>query len=167
MVVCAVLVIMAGVLMPNIAAIKRSRQIFEAQTTVGRAPLEARNEAVRSELPVEMKVEGTALVLSRVTKEKDEQEFKRVDLGSDLRIESAQLNGNASDLGSWKWTVYPDGSSDSGGLQFAVGNAREGLQLSRDGDGKWVQGDLPAATDSTWTAGELQPIGPSGAQPNG
>ena len=65
-VVCAVLVIIAAAIVPNLVAITRSRSLKDLEAGVARLPLEARNEALQTHTPVRLRVSGTTLVMERV-----------------------------------------------------------------------------------------------------
>jgi type II secretory pathway pseudopilin PulG len=176
-VVITILVLMAAAVMPNLVAIARSRQFYNAEQTLWRLPMEARNEASKSQEPVTLRLEGDTFVMERPKPDDDQnntttnvqnssqnnqdmEEVKRVDFSGGLHAESARKNGDTSDLASWKWTVYPDGTSDSGGVAFTEGNSRKSLVLSATADAHWIQGDLPTNDDNDhWPAGQLQTRG--------
>jgi hypothetical protein len=101
-----------------------------------------------------IKVEGASLLLTRTVEGSVAQEVRRVQLGSDIRIDRAQLNDQSVDTTSWEWSVYPDGSSDRGGLQFRVERRTMSLRLSADGDVRWETGSLPDPGRDRWQAGE-------------
>jgi hypothetical protein len=74
-------------------------------------------------------------------------------------VTGAQLNGNTTDLASWKWQAYPDGTSDNGALILKIGNrsAEESLYMPADGAARWVDGEPPQPSDDFWAAGVIQP----------
>lgn len=154
-VVCAVLIIIAAAIVPNLFAITRSRRLQDLEGNIARLPAEARNEAQQTQTPVRLRVSGTMLVMEQVPANDAPQQVKAVDMGDSLQVDTVQLNGQPSDVGSWAWTVYPDGSADSGGIQFSEGKAQKSLILSPTGTAQWVSGDLPDQSQDQWTAGQL------------
>ena len=160
-VVISVLALMAALVVPNMVAIKRSQDLRDLEASLLRAPAEARNEARKTRQPVTLRVEGDALVMERGASDEEEEaeEVKRVVFGERLRIESAQIAGEPIDVASWQWAAYPDGSADTGGLEFVEGEARKSLVLSGDRSARWVEGELPQMTEDRWPAGELEQRG--------
>ena len=65
-VVCAVLVVIAAALVPNLLAFTRSRSLKDLEANVARLPAEARNEALKSQTPIRLRVSGTTLVMEQV-----------------------------------------------------------------------------------------------------
>jgi type II secretory pathway pseudopilin PulG len=154
-VICAVLLIIAAAIVPNLLAITRSRSLKDLEADVARLPAEARNEAVQTDTPVRLLISGTMLVMEQVPATGDPQQIKEVDLGDSLQVETVELNGTPTDVGSWEWTVYPDGSADSGGIQFSEGQAQDSLILSSTGTAQWISGELPDQSQDQWPAGQL------------
>jgi type II secretory pathway pseudopilin PulG len=154
-IILVVLVLMAALVVPNLLSMLRSRSIFAEEQAVLRAPLTARTLARRSKVAVALKLQGNAIVIEKHKDDNSDEEVKRVPLDS-LRVRSTHKNGNAEDQGTWKWTVYPDGTSDTGGIEFAEGAVKKSLALSANADARWVDGDLPNTSDDTWQAGQLQ-----------
>jgi prepilin-type N-terminal cleavage/methylation domain-containing protein len=154
-IVCVVLVLMAAIVIPNMIGMMRSRALFAEEQAVLRVPRDVRSQAVHDKLPVLLRVDGNVLVVDRHKDEGDDEEITRIRLDA-LQIRSARLNGKSVDMSSWKWTVYPDGTSDTGGLEFAEGATQKSLALSANADARWVQGTLPDTSDDTWQAGQLQ-----------
>ena len=73
-----------------------------------------------------------------------------------MQVEDARQDGRDADTGSWQWTVYPDGSADDGGLEFAEGSQERALLLSSDGSARWLTRGLPDAAPNRWPAGQLR-----------
>lgn len=158
-VVIIVITLFAMIIVPSFIAMRRSRAYFDLEASVARLPIDAYNEARSGNRPAQLRVEGNALVIERVTADSDTQEIRRVELTSEMQVDRVQKNGESSDLTSWKWTVYPDGSADSGGVEFLVGGSHKSLALHKDGKSQWLSGDLPDATEEKWQAGEIQKRG--------
>ncbi len=158
-VVVTIIALLALVVVPNFTAIRRSRAYFDLEASIIRTPTDAYNEARNSKRPVQIRFDGTSLVIERVIVDSDPEEVKRIELTSDIQVESVQLGSSSSDLSSWKWTVYPDGSADSAGVSFITGSSHKSLVLHKDGKSQWMDGDLPDSSDDKWQAGEIQKRG--------
>lgn len=156
------LLVMATLVLPGVVALKRSSDARALEDAIARLPIEAKNEARKSQVPVVMKVDGSTLVISRQPDTGALEEVKHVDLGTDFRIEKAQQNGQDTSPNEWQWTVYPDGSADAGGLEFSEGSKPKAMVLSKDGGIRWLQDRLPETGQDQWQAGMLQP--PQGSQ---
>ncbi len=155
-VVLFVLVLLTTAIVPRVVALQKSRHLKDVEAGIIRLPAEARNEAVRSGVPVQVRIDGAALVLERVPAGGSPEEVKRVPLGRDLIVSGAEKAGQPADAGSWLWTIYPDGSADAGGIEFTEGTARKSLLLSSDGSAGWVSGGLPDGLPERWPAGQLE-----------
>jgi type II secretory pathway pseudopilin PulG len=165
-VVITILAMMAALIIPNFLAMKRSREIRDAESALMRLPSEARIEARRSATPVTLRVEDTTLVMERAatTDEPDATEVKRLELPEEIRVDAARLGTESSDIGSWVWTVYPDGSAERAGLEFVEGDSsrRHSLLLPAGSNesSRWLEGELPLDNENErWTAGELEQRG--------
>ena len=154
-VVLFVLVLVTTAIVPRVVALQKSRLIKNREATIIRLPAEARNEAARSGVPVRLRIDGTALVVERAPVGGQPEEVKRVTLGPGIQVSDVEQSGQSASISSWQWTVYPDGSADSGGIQFAEGTAQKSLLLAADGSIRWRAGDLPEGLPEHWSAGGL------------
>jgi len=172
---CAVIVVvavLAASVIPNLVALKRTRDIRKVEASVQRLPLQARVEARLGRVPVVMRVEGDELVLERrppapragadgsaAAAEAEAEVFKRVPLGEDIRIDAIQQGVETVDVASWEWTVYPDGSCNAVNLEFVEGDARKSLVVPSEGDARWVTGEEIEPAEERWAAGEIEQRG--------
>jgi hypothetical protein len=152
-VVLVVLFIIASMVFANLATVTKSRALKDLEGKVARLPTPARNDAVRLNTPVQLRIQGTTLVEEQVPDSGEPTQLTNLDLGQDLTVDRVQLNGQDSDSGTWTWTAYPDGSSDSGGIEFSESGAQKALVLPSTGGAEWVNGALPDETQDTWPAG--------------
>lgn len=159
-VVLFVLLLLATAVVPRAVALQRSRRLKDREGRIARLPALCRNEAVRAGVPVRLRADGSALVMERAPVGGAAEEVRREPLGAGLTLDAAQSDGRFVDAGAWQWTVYPDGSGDSGGLEFAEGASRKSLRLPSGGGARWVAGDLPDTLPERWPAGSLQPHAP-------
>ncbi|MBV9852673.1 MAG: hypothetical protein JO250_23685 [Armatimonadetes bacterium] len=157
------LLLIAAAVVPNVFALLRARRLADLEGRVARLPAEARSAAVREQVPVRLRVDGDTLVLETVAADGTADPIRQVALGDSLAVDTVQTNGQAADAGPWRWTAYPDGSSDDGGITFVEGAKRLSLVLPAHGDSRWIRGDLPDQDADQWPAGSLQPHGASGA----
>ena len=159
LIVMAVLVIAAAAIMPSIVAAENSRKAKALEASIIRFPLEAKDEAVRSQGPVRIRVESDSLVMERVPLDssgtQQPESVKTLSLGSNVQVENTQDAGTSTSDASWSWTTYPDGSSDAGGIQFSIDSAEKSLVLPATGPPQWINGPLPDQTQQKWQAGQL------------
>jgi len=155
-IVILILLLAAALIIPSIKSIQQSRAIKDLEGSVARLPIEAKNDAVKSQVPVTLLVQNNELVLQEAPATGAATTIKQVALGQDLQVTAAQLNGQTADPGTWTWTAYPDGTSDAGGLQFTEGSAIRSLVLYKDGTSNWKTGELPDVSTQQWPAGQLQ-----------
>jgi prepilin-type N-terminal cleavage/methylation domain-containing protein len=183
-VVCAILALLATAVMPNLVAQRRSQALRSTAAAVLRLPTEARNQAAALKVPVALLLDGGDLVLERMATDDattnttnpanamggpvsrlgvsnatqgEGDVLKRVALGGEVQVESAQAAGEGIDPGAWRWVVYPDGSADEGGLVLQFGSQRRTLYLPPDGPARWIAGDeMPDPTQERWPAGEVE-----------
>ncbi len=155
-VVLFILLLMTTAVVPRVVALQKSRRLKDVEARIIRLPAEARNEAVRSGTPVRLRVDGAALVIERAPLNGTPEEVKRVTLGTGIGVDSVEQDGQPANVGSWQWTVYPDGSADADGIQFGEGAAQKSLRLFSDGSARWLLGNLPDGTPERWPAGQLR-----------
>jgi Tfp pilus assembly protein FimT len=158
-IVLVVLMLFVGLVVPNLAAVKRSRELAVVEASIARLPIQARNEALTAKTPVTIRVSGSSLIMERTPTTGEAQSVRQVDLIDGIQIEAAQLNGQTVSGDGWKWTVYPDGTSDSGGLQFIEGSLQKSLLMTDKSETRWLGEALPDTTQDRWQAGELQQRG--------
>ncbi len=168
-VVISVVALMAALVMPNLVAMKRSRDLRALEASLVRLPAEARTEARRLNSQVVLRVDGDALVMERRRQQArdardgddDPEEIKRLTLGDGLRVDAARKGSESVDLASWFWIVYPDGSAERAHLDIREGDATKSLLLPPDGEGRWVSSeeleDLGEyGEEEFWPAGEVE-----------
>ena len=164
-VVITILALMAALILPSFLAMKRSREMRDAESALIRLPAEARVEARRSAAAVTLRVEDETLVMERAGTEDapDPVEVKRLELPEGIRVDAARSGADSTDVASWKWVVYPDGSAETAGLEFVEGeSARHSLMLPATGgeSSRWVPGELPQDNENDrWSAGEIEKRG--------
>lgn len=157
MVVIAVLTLMAGFITPNLVALQRSRTTRSLEAAVVRLPAEAREEARRSGKTVTLRVEDDTLVVEhKATSEQDATEVKRLSLAGQLQVDEAQTNGESTDLASWEWTIYADGTSRPAKLIFKEGASAKALLFSAEGDARWAKSVDDTTDEERWEAGGLE-----------
>lgn len=166
--VVVLLFLAAALVSPNLVAIRNSRKAADMRAAIVRLPIEARNEARKSGQAVRLRVADSALVLERIsatteTSSKvidqgtsDAVEVKRVELGSDWKVDGVWTDGQESGTDDWKWDVSPDGSATNGAIRFQENGATHSLSLQTDGGSSWENGDPKDTRQEEWTAGELE-----------
>ncbi len=154
-VVILIMLLLAALIMPRIAAFQKTRQIKDLEGSIYRLPIEARNESVRAQVPVRLRVDNNALVMERVPMGGNPEQVKQVALTSDIQVDSVQKGGQSTDTGSWNWTAYPDGTADSAGIQFVEGTLERSMALPSNGNPVWTLGALTANGPDSWPSGQL------------
>jgi prepilin-type N-terminal cleavage/methylation domain-containing protein len=161
-VVITVLSVMAALILPNMVAIQRSRELRLLKAQIQRLPQEAKMEARKSNAPIVLRVDADALVMERIPvgdeAGDDPVEIRRVALNSDIRAERARKGQETIDLASWEWRVYPDGSCASTNLEFSEGDLTEALVIETAGDAYWATGD-EVDQEQEWAAGDIETRG--------
>jgi prepilin-type N-terminal cleavage/methylation domain-containing protein len=159
LIVLTILIVTAAAVMPRVVAYEESQRAKALEASIIRLPIEARNEAVKSQVPVRIRVDGDMLMMERmpldITGTQQPQTVKQLSLGNDIQVENVQTQDSAGTSSSWAWTAYPDGSADTGGIQFVINSAEKSLVLPAKGDPQWVDGPLPDQTQQKWQAGSL------------
>ncbi|MDR3707046.1 MAG: prepilin-type N-terminal cleavage/methylation domain-containing protein [Capsulimonadaceae bacterium] len=162
-VVMAILLIAAAAALPRVVAYERSRAESDTEAQIARLPADAAMQAVALGMPVRIRATGSSLVeesvtpdtTGAVTTDSQADQIKEIQLGDDLRIRNAEINGTMSNEGTWEWMVYPDDSSDKGELDFGEGAAHMSLVISDHATSQWISGDVPDQSLDTWDAGSL------------
>lgn len=159
LIVLAILVITAAAIMPNVVAYVNSQQAKSMEASIIRFPLDAKDEAVKDQMPVRVRLDGDTLIMEKMpldpTGTQQPQQVKQLQLGSNVSVENEQVANTASNGEAWEWTAYPDGSSDGAGIQFSFGSVEKSLILPANGDPQWTDGQLPDQTQQKWQAGQL------------
>lgn len=162
-VVIMILLVTAAAAMPRIVAYENSRKETDTLAKIARLPSEAAAQAASLGVPVRLRDSGDSLIMEKVTPDAsgtvtpDSQadQIKEVELGSTIQIDNAQLDGKIANAGTWIWTVYPDGSSDTGALEIAEGSSKSSMVISDHGTSLWLSGEMPDQTQDIWDAGAL------------
>jgi hypothetical protein len=148
--------------MPNLVAIKRSRELRELEWALQRLPAQARDEARLRNARVILRIDGDDLVLSQVRTSDggpadttELEEIKRVPLGKNLRIDAARKGAETISSSEWEWAAYPDGSSDEANLEVVEGDTAKSLVLPANGEARWNTDDESGGGEP-WQAGEVE-----------
>lgn len=169
-VIIFVLALIAGYVLPHVASYLDERDEMTLEGQIARLPAQVKNDAVRLQQPVALTIQGNALVIEETppqewqTVNSSQQTqvtqgitvLQQLDLGSNIQITSVQTQGQPADLGTWTWTVYPDGSAEDEGLEFTIGRQTRSLVLQSDGDSRWLGTALPDQSPTQWSAGQLE-----------
>jgi type II secretory pathway pseudopilin PulG len=159
-VVITVLTVIAALILPNVVAIQRSREIRTTEAALQRLPLEAREESVRSKSPVMLRLDGEDLVMERIPigegADGEPVEVRRIALGAGIKLGRVRQKQETVDPASWEWRIYPDGSTTPTGLEFQEGEITKSLIIEAEGGTHWESGDESEIVEEMWTAGELE-----------
>src|SRR5687768_1564522 len=107
-VVITILAVMAASIMPNLVAIKQSRELRALEWTLQRVAAQARDEARQRNARVILSMDGDDLVMSLVRTAEGEtadtaelEEIKRVPLGKNLRIDAVRKGTETISSSEW------------------------------------------------------------------
>ncbi|HEX5322391.1 MAG TPA: hypothetical protein VFW40_01295, partial [Capsulimonadaceae bacterium] len=172
MVIILVVLLISALVLPKVVAFTRSRAQKDLEGSIARLPSEARADSVKNQMPVSISIQDNQLVEQKLPQavvqtqanggqpqqntNTQPQVIKQIDLGNDIQVASVEKNGQPADIGTWNWTVYPDGTADDAGVEFSEGSVTKSLILPAYGDSQWVSGNLPGQTPTQWPAGQLQ-----------
>ncbi|MGC4044508.1 MAG: type II secretion system protein [Armatimonas sp.] len=148
-VVITILAMMAALIVPNLVALKRSRDVLDAEAALLRLPDRARAEARKSKTTVSLRVEGDAVVMERTPLEEDPVEI--------TRLTSPQLTFSVST--DWIWNVRADGTADRATLEVMEGSNAKTMLLPPDGEPRFLtadEADQESPENEKWSAGELE-----------
>jgi type II secretory pathway pseudopilin PulG len=155
-VIVAILILLVAVIIPRYAAIENSEQLKSLESSVARLPAQALKDAVKDQAPVRLRFDGTSVVEEEVPLNGAIEQLNSIDLGSSIQVDQVQKNYMDGNPSSWDWTAYPDGTTDTGGVQLTVDSETRSLIIPASGQVDWVTGPLPDESQDQWTAGQLQ-----------
>ena len=156
-VVITILAMMAALVVPSVVAMKKSRDVRDREEAIRRLPSQALQAARDGKTAVTLRVDGSDLILEKSSPDDqaDAEEVKRVSLGS-FSVSAARQSGETTDAASFAWKVYPDGTAEAATLTIREGAGTKTLQLTPQGDARWLASGEAEQTSEKWTAGERE-----------
>lgn len=147
-VVITILAMMAALIVPNLVALKRSRDVLDAEAALLRLPARARAEARKGKATVALRVEGDDVVMERTPPEEDPTEI--------TRFNSKEITYSVD--ADWVWNVRADGTADRATLVIREGNGEKTILLPADGEPRILgpNEEIESPDTEKWTAGELE-----------
>jgi hypothetical protein len=155
-VIIVILLLIAAAIVPNVVSVLNSEQLKSTEATIARLPAMARADAVKNQNPVQLRFDGSSVVEEEVEANGNTDLLNTIDLGDSVQVDQSQKNYLNVDPSSWDWTAYPDGTSDTGGVEVLIDSEKRSLIISSSGDALWTTGPLPDESQDQWTAGQLQ-----------
>ena len=170
MTVCMILVVVAGLVLPNVVAIKRGRDRDEVYASVLRLVQRARESAIQSGTTYHLTATGgNTLVLQRdkapqegddprqaqVGQQAETEDVDQVALSSDVSLGDLRVGEKDSNASDFTLHFYPDGRSEGGGLELLYSGAKRNLVVTTRGLASLSDGALPTASEPDWEAGDL------------
>ena len=155
-VIVAILLLIAAAVIPNVVSVLDSEQLKSTEATIARLPAMARTDAVKDQNPVQLRFDGSSVIEEELEANGEVNQLQTIDLGDAVTVDQSQKNYTSVDPSSWDWTAYPDGTSDTGGLEVVIDSEKRSLIIPASGDAIWQTGPLPDESQDQWTAGELQ-----------
>ena len=169
-------IIAAGLITPNVVAIKQGRERDEVYNSVLRLFQRGRESSIQDGRNYELSVTGgNTLVLQRdkATQDGDDprqaqvgtpaetEDVDQVALTGDVSLGNLRLGDKDSNASDFIMHFYPDGRSEGGGLELVYNGAKRNVFVSTRGLASMADGDLPAATETDWEAGQYVQRGSS------
>jgi type II secretory pathway pseudopilin PulG len=180
-VVCIVLVAMTAIVLPNMLAIKRSRESWQFEQGLQRLVASASEEAINrnSEMVLTfddgnnqfvLSVEaqdpsstgvpiGTTQPVSLNGNSQDPTQrntVRSVKLPAGVTVQQYQKAGKSSNAGEWEIHFYPDATSDGGGVELSLGGASRTLYIDPRGTFTYSTKALPEPNSTEWPAGDYE-----------
>ena len=170
MVVTTVLVLVAGLITPNLVAIKQGRDRDEVYASVLRLVQRGRESAIRDGRNYELTVSGgnarssssgtrrsrraTIPGRRRSARSRRRRTWTGSPCPSDISLGDLQLGGKDSNASDFTMHFYPDGHSEGGGLELVYNGSKRNVAVTNRGLATLTEGGLPTANANDWEAGQ-------------
>ena len=159
-VVVTFLVLIAGMLGPNLAAFQDGQRIKSYLLNVRSLAMDGRETAFRTGSRTVMRYEdGEGFILEAVQSDATSERTQVRTVRSDRTPAPDRFIAGGSERGSgdWELSFYPDGRSDGGGVHFDLGGEGTSLVVNpRTGRSTIEAGAIPDFADDEWSAGDYE-----------
>jgi len=158
-VLIVVLAMLAGLVLPNLPNLKRSREHRDFRLAVRRLASQAREEAILSKSPVILRADEAdgRLVVEREAEDGSQGSVlasARAPAG--VQFERFILATGDVNAAEWSLRFQPDGRAEGGGLELSFDGDRFYLLVRPNGAGESGWGEAPLVEVDEWEAGELE-----------
>ncbi len=162
--VIAIVVLLAGIAMPNLLARRATREVTAFFVAVPDLAVFARERAQRDGRTVRIVFDDSRQVLSvetqsdaaEATDEQETSSLRDLPLPEEVQATNFRSEDNAVPSGDWALVFYPDGRSDGGAIEFDDSGRIRSLNVTPDGVARTSEGPLPSVDERRWPAGERE-----------
>jgi prepilin-type N-terminal cleavage/methylation domain-containing protein len=158
-VVIVLLALLAALIMPNLVAVKASRERNAFRSELRRLAVSAREDAIlRSSIRVLRYEDGSnAFLTSTVSEDGTPADSGRsVALPEGVRVDSFRVGAREVAGGEWEMRFQIDGSTEGGGVELSDGAFVYSLRFAEDGTVRLLEEELPNLSDERWSAGSYE-----------
>ena len=148
-VVLTLLLVTVAVVVPRVGPIEPGRRERAFWAALPGVVISARTEAIQTDAAVTVKISQDQTSI-------DLGDTPKLTLLSGVELAAFKQNGQAKQANDWELNFYPDGTADTGGVTFRMGDQVKSLSVDAKGVGKLTDGELPDDADQTWSAGEYE-----------
>ena len=154
MVVCMILVLIAGFVVPNVISMKASDDYHSTVSAIRRMALDARERAISSGKTEQLVYDDSAKAMEIQQLGDDGTATTQVTtpIADELAPTRFEIEGKDVASADFKLTFGADGHSNGGGIEFP----NLSVWVDQNGAPVIVDGALPEPTDRRWQAGELE-----------
>ena len=158
-VVIAVLVITAVMIMPAISRQKGQITQRDFVPALRRIVSSARTAAIDQSVTTYLSWDDSqakVILYKQGTADGGDEQLTSISVPNAFTTNSFVLNGESSNSGDWKLHFYPDGSSETGGVEFTDNGKTQYMLVNIRGIGQLAGGSLPETSSDHWPAGDYE-----------
>lgn len=160
MVVITLLVLMAAMVVPNLARLREAQQKRDFVSGLATFARQAREEAITGGQSVRLRLGDGESALEIVTTDLtsgDERTIRTRRFPDGFGTGQTRIEDTLAPGSEWQLTFFPDGSSVRGGIEITEGQRVYALVLDNEiGQPRLVEGNLPDLSQDRWAAGEIE-----------
>lgn len=160
MVVITLLVLMAAMVVPNLARLREAQQKRDFVSGLATFARQAREEAITGGQSVRLRLGDGESALEIVTTDLtsgDERTIRTRRFPDGFGTGQTRIEDTLAPGSEWQLTFFPDGSSERGGIEITEGQRVYALVLDNEiGQPRLVEGNLPDLSQDRWAAGEIE-----------
>jgi hypothetical protein len=155
-VVIAVLALGAALVAPLISAQRQGIEHRAFRTGLTQVAAEARIQAVERRQELRLRYDDGLRTLTLERVEEGEEPLRTIQIPQGILATSFQEAGQVVSSGDWAVRFLPDGTSDSGGIEFDDDGVVLAWYVDERARAALSEGTLPNPNDQRWPAGSLE-----------
>jgi prepilin-type N-terminal cleavage/methylation domain-containing protein len=147
--------------MIRLSASASGQALRDFQASLRAAAEQARLRAISTRTPVTLAVSSDQSAIEmRQSLDGQDRTVKSLRLPEGLTPSLLEYEGVQSSASEWRLSFYPDGTSDSGGIEFSSSRGGRFAWIASIGSApRLVEGEMPSTGDERWLAGEMEQRG--------